>query len=318
MGKFKEKQRVCITSGKFIGQYAEIIMSFGQSYCLRLDGSGELIEEHNLQHVKGSKEAEDAERKAEEEAHAREARAAEKRLEEEAQAKALAAIRRAEERERGLALAAEAERRAAEAARQAAAPDGRREAGAARPEGEAAARRGPQAARGAEATAEEEQLFERGDSSAPETYPVQAGDARRGSHLMIKGHPCRCIEVSASKAGKKHGHAKAHIVAVDVFTGKKYEDVFAASHYIDVPYVKRMEYQVVNVDLETGEVSLLHESGVTRDDLNLPTFVKAGEQTDDDRRLQRDLVEAFDMGQTVMVAVVSALGEEKIVDMKTL
>lgn len=28
----------------------------------------------------------------------------------------------------------------------------------------------------------------------------------------------RCVEVSTSKTGK-HGHAKAHIVAIDIFTG---------------------------------------------------------------------------------------------------
>ena len=29
----------------------------------------------------------------------------------------------------------------------------------------------------------------------------------------------RCVEVSTSKTGK-HGHAKAHIVAIDIFTGR--------------------------------------------------------------------------------------------------
>merc|ERR1711862_183890 len=98
------------------------------------------------------------------------------------------------------------------------------------------------------------------------------GDIRKGSHIMIKGHPCKCQEVSTSKTGK-HGHAKAHIVALDIFTGKKYEDLCPTSHNVDVPFVKRTEFQFLTADEASGEVSLLTENGETKDDLNLPTFV---------------------------------------------
>jgi translation initiation factor 5A len=105
---------------------------------------------------------------------------------------------------------------------------------------------------------------------------------RKGSNVMIKGHPCKVTDISTSKTGK-HGHAKAHIVAVDIFTGKKYEDLCPTSHNVEVPFVKRTEYQLLNCDGATGEVSLLLESGDTKDDLNLPCFVKLGEPTDEDK-----------------------------------
>merc|ERR1712118_57944 len=93
---------------------------------------------------------------------------------------------------------------------------------------------------------------------------------------MIKGHPCKVAEITTSKTGK-HGHAKAHIVALDIFTSKKYEDLCPTSHNVEVPFVKRTEYQVLMADADTGNVSLLLESGETKDDLNLPDRVAIGE-----------------------------------------
>ena len=39
------------------------------------------------------------------------------------------------------------------------------------------------------------------------------------SVISLSPRSPRCVEVSTSKTGK-HGHAKAHIVAIDIFTGK--------------------------------------------------------------------------------------------------
>ena len=51
------------------------------------------------------------------------------------------------------------------------------------------------------------------------TYPQQIGSLKKGAHVLIKGFPCKIIDISTSKTGK-HGHAKANYVGIDIFTGK--------------------------------------------------------------------------------------------------
>ena len=61
--------------------------------------------------------------------------------------------------------------------------------------------------------------------------------------IFLQNRPCKIVEMSTSKTGK-HGHAKVHMVALDIFTGKKLEDICPSTHNMDVPNVKRKDYQV--------------------------------------------------------------------------
>ena len=112
------------------------------------------------------------------------------------------------------------------------------------------------------------------------------------------------VEVSTSKTGK-HGHAKCHFVAIDIFNGKKLEDIVPSSHNCDIPHVNRTEYQLIDIS-EDGFVSLLTSDGNTKDDLRLPT----------DETLVAQIKEGFESGKDLVVTVQSAMGEEQICALK--
>ena len=44
---------------------------------------------------------------------------------------------------------------------------------------------------------------------------MQCSSLRKSGHVVIKGRPCRIVDMSTSKTGK-HGHAKVHLIAIDV------------------------------------------------------------------------------------------------------
>merc|ERR1712050_758055 len=90
--------------------------------------------------------------------------------------------------------------------------------------------------------------------------------------------------------------------ALDIFTGKKNEDLCPTSHNLEVPFVKRTEYQLLTADNDSGEVSLLLESG---------------EPKDEDKKVVEDIMKGVDDGKTVSVVVQSACGMEKIIQCKT-
>lgn len=144
--------------------------------------------------------------------------------------------------------------------------------------------------------------FEQVSSGASTTYPLQCSALRKNGHVVIKGRPCKIVDMSTSKTGK-HGSAKVNLVAIDIFTGRKYEDLAPSTHNMDVPHVSRQEYELIDID--DGFLSLLTSSGETKDDIKLPE----GELGD-------NMTKAFKEGKNVSCTVLSAMGEEACVSFK--
>ena len=134
---------------------------------------------------------------------------------------------------------------------------------------------------------------------------MQCSALRKNGFVMIKARPCKIVEMTTSKTGK-HGHAKVHLVGIDIFTSKKYEDLCPSTHNIDVPNVNRSDFQLVDIS-DDGFVSLLDEKGDIRDDLRMPT----------DEELATKITDDFKKGDTTIVlTVLSAVGEEAIIACK--
>lgn len=146
--------------------------------------------------------------------------------------------------------------------------------------------------------------FQSADSGASKTFPMQCSALRKNGHVVIKGKPCKIVEMTTSKTGK-HGHAKVHLVGIDIFTGKKYEDICPSTHNMDVPNVSRREYSVTNIS-DDGYVTLMNDAGEEREDLKLP-----------EGDLGADLQKRFNDDESLLATVLKAMDEECISSIKT-
>lgn len=157
---------------------------------------------------------------------------------------------------------------------------------------------------------EENYEFESAAAGASLTYPMEAGQLRKNGHAMLKGHPCKIVEISVSKTGK-HGHAKCAIVGIDIFTNKKYEDMCPSTHNMEVPNLSKSEFQLLDADPDSGSVSVLLENGDTKDDLNLPKDSNGNFED-----YAAELLKAFEDGKSILVSVLKSMDQEKIISWK--
>merc|ERR1712093_153693 len=132
-----------------------------------------------------------------------------------------------------------------------------------------------------------------GDAGAADTQPMEAGRIRKGGFIMIKGNPCKVVDVSTSK------------------TGKHEEELCPSTHNAEVPFVARKDYQIMSIEDEPY-ISLMDiDSGECREDLQFP------DATDDDAKVVENIKQCMEAGDCdVFATVLSARGQEKIIDVK--
>ena len=152
---------------------------------------------------------------------------------------------------------------------------------------------------------EEEIIFHSGDAGASDTIPIKAGSCKKGVHVMIKGFPCKVIEVSTSKTGK-HGHAKVNITGIDIFSGKKYQESSPTSHNLMQPVITKEDYQLIELD-DDNFLTLLDDNGSIREDLALDN---------EDIELNTRLKEEFKNGKELSVTVQKCVQKEKVISFK--
>lgn len=157
--------------------------------------------------------------------------------------------------------------------------------------------------------ADHEDEFEETSSGASKVFPMQCSALRKNGFVMIKNRPCKIVEMSTSKTGK-HGHAKVHLVGIDIFTGKKLEDICPSTHNMDVPNVNRQEYQVIC--FEEGYFHLMDDAGDTREDLK----VTPNCSVTDEREVETMIADADKAGGVIWATVWKACEEEVVKDLK--
>ncbi len=106
------------------------------------------------------------------------------------------------------------------------------------------------------------------------------GELKKGSYIVIDGEPCRIVEMSRAKPGK-HGSAKAHIVAIGVFSGQKKTLVAPVDTRVQIPIIEKRLGQILAdmgdllqvMDLETYDT---FEVDKPTDDPNLLQKLQPG------------------------------------------
>lgn len=136
-------------------------------------------------------------------------------------------------------------------------------------------------------------------------YPVQANAIKKGDYIIIDQRPCKVMDSIHSKPGK-HGHAKFHFVALDIFDNSKHEMITSASHNVDVPYVSNQDYQLLNIT-DDEYLSLRNTKDFSvKEDLKLPL----------DKDLSNKIKEYFENSEDVLLVVTKACDKEQVMSIK--
>lgn len=134
---------------------------------------------------------------------------------------------------------------------------------------------------------------------------------KKGGYCMIRGMPCKLETCEVLPKATANGNKRLHIRGPNVFTGKPYEDTLnltAGFHGIDVPVTIKAQYSLMDVDSDTGFLSLLTDSGDCKEDVGL---VKNEDGSFDE--LGQEVISKFEAGEALKLTVLSILGKDVVI-----
>eukprot|EP00732_Lithocolla_globosa_P003441 Lithocolla_globosa_v1_NODE_2777_length_1871_cov_14.307269.p2 type:complete len:151 gc:universal NODE_2777_length_1871_cov_14.307269:700-248(-) len=136
-----------------------------------------------------------------------------------------------------------------------------------------------------------------------ENVPTQVSQLRKGGMVMLKNKPCKILEMSRSAPGK-HGHSKTHIIAMDISSQKKVEDVFPSHDRVPVPELTKKEYIVTNIS-QDGWLNYMNDK-----------YTLSEVRLDLESQLGKKIWAKFEDDKELLVTVQSCLGEEAVIEFK--
>jgi translation initiation factor 5A len=150
-------------------------------------------------------------------------------------------------------------------------------------------------------------------SDPDQTDTIPASQLKKPGYVMIKGFPCKITELNQKPKATARGNDRLEIIGLHLFTGKKYNDTVnltaGTGGMVVVPKVEKAEYDVLDVDTRNKTVSVLMESGETKDDLNFPVKDDGSGEPDE---VGQKMLELFESGEACRVAVINIMGQERI------
>ena len=153
----------------------------------------------------------------------------------------------------------------------------------------------------------DDETFEVTDAGSSMCEKTDTNRLKNGSLIMIKGFPCKVTEATTAKPGK-HGSAKVILKGKDILTNKIYECTYHAGDMVDAPIVKRIEYQLLNIEDTTLE--LLDDKGEVKSDVDLP-------EEEHLKEIKNNIIKFFEEGKReVLVTVLNTLGKELVTDVR--
>ena len=147
------------------------------------------------------------------------------------------------------------------------------------------------------------------EESSADVNQAPASEIRKGGLIVIKGRPCRVMDV------RRQSTKSLVFDVLDVFTAKKSEEVVQYHDAFEVPHVQRLAYEALGVD-EDGHVSVIDGEGQIRSDIELPDRVPEYRAVPGARMLSKKIVDCLQQGRVVEVIVQSAHWMVQIVDVK--